>query len=178
MARSHKGETDVGGESKAMKTYRIGRLLQAWLALGVVASTPAAAAVSVDGTWCQQSVAEARTAYVYMTVTDRGEPADLLIGAATPLAAAVDMIAPVARGRSLRLERVRAIELDPHAPTILERRGPHLRLKGLRFRLSPGTSFVMTLAFAREGKRDVTVHVLDESPVERMPTLPKGVKLN
>jgi periplasmic copper chaperone A len=178
MARSHKGEAESGGEGRGMTTERSGRFLRAWLVLGALASTPAVAAVSVDGTWCQQSAAKARTAYVYMTVTDRGEPADLLIGAATPLAAAVDMIAPVARGHNLRLEPVRAIELDPHAPTILEPQGPHLRLRGLRFRLSPGSSFVMTLAFAREGKRDVTVHVLDESLVERMPTLPKGVKLN
>jgi len=151
------------------------------IVLGTLAAGSAAAAnigISVDGVWCRESEYRARTAFVYMTLTVRGEPTDKLIGASTPLAATVEMIAPVMGKKREHLLRIGEIELDAHAPTVLQPQGPHFLLKGLRHKLQPGQSFVMTLSFAKTGKHDITVHVLKTAPAEGMPELPKGVKLN
>jgi len=172
-----------GIEAGGMGARVFGRLGPGILAiiLGVVAAEPAAAAnigISVDGVWCRVSEYRAHTGFVYMTLTVRGEPADKLIGASTPLAATVKMIAPVLHKKREHLEEVSEIELDAHAPTVLQPQGQHFLLRGLRHKLQPGQSFVMTLDFGKTGKHDITVHVLKAAPAEGMPALPKGVKLN
>jgi copper(I)-binding protein len=149
---------------------------------GMLAAGPAVAAgnkgISVDGVWCRASEYRAHTAFVYLTLTVRGEPTDTLIGASTPLATNTEMIAPVMHKHRERLDRVDGIELDAHVPTVLQPQGPHFLLTGLHHKLLPGQSFVMTLAFAQTGKREITVHVLKSAPADGMPELPKGVKLD
>jgi copper(I)-binding protein len=149
--------------------------------LALLASVPAAAdsrGVSVDGVWCRVSESRAHTGFVYMTLTVRGEPTDTLVGAFTPLASTTTMIGPVHGHRRSRFDTIAAIELDAHAPTVLQPQGPHFLLKGLRHKLLPGQSFVMTLVFAKTGKHEITVHVRQSAPADGMPKLPKGVKLN
>jgi periplasmic copper chaperone A len=173
-----------GIEAGGMGARVFGRLGPGILAiiLGLLAAEPAAAAasigISVDGVWCRVSEYRAQTGFVYMTLTVRGEPADKLIGASTPLATTVKMVAPVLHKKRERLEEVSEIELDAHAPTVLQPQGQHFLLRGLRHKLQPGQSFVMTLEFAKTGKHDITVHVLKAGPADGMPSLPKGVKLH
>ena len=146
--------------------------------LGASPAMAADAGISVDGVWCRVSEYRAHTAFVYLTLTVRGGLADKLAGASTPLAATVELIAPVRVKKHDRLERVPGIELDAHAPTVLQPQGPHFLLRGVRHKLQPGESFVMTLYFAQAGKREITVHVRQAAPGEGMPGLPKGVRLN
>ena len=149
--------------------------------LGLLVGGPASAAnigISVDGVWCRVSEYRAHTAFVYMTLTVRGEPTDKLIGASTPLASTTEMVAPITHKRHEHLETVAEIELDAHAPTVLQPQGQHFILKGVHHKLLPGQSFIMTLDFAKTGKHDITVHVLKAQPGDGMPELPKGVKLN
>jgi copper(I)-binding protein len=134
--------------------------------------------VSVDGVWCRVSEVHAHTAFVYMTLSIGAEPADKLVGATTPIAGNVEMLAPRSvKGRE-RLEAAHEIELDAHAPTVLQPQGPHLILKGMRHPLLPGEKFLITLEFAKAGKREVMVKVLKQPPATGMPDLPKGVKLD
>jgi periplasmic copper chaperone A len=158
------------------------RILSGILAVlfGMLVVGPASAAsagISVDGVWCRVSDYRAHTGFVYMTVTIRGEQSDKLIGATTPVASATELIAPVLRKKRERLESVPEIELDAHAPTVLQPQGPHFLLRGLHHKLQPGESFIMTLDFAKAGKHDITVHVLKTAPADGMPVLPKGVEL-
>jgi periplasmic copper chaperone A len=149
--------------------------------LGLLVGGPASAAnvgISVDGVWCRVSEYRAHTAFVYMTLTVRGEATDKLIGASTPLANSAEMVAPITHKRHEHLETVAEIELDAHAPTVLQPQGQHFILKGVHHKLLPGQSFIMTLDFAKTGKHDITVHVLKAQPGDGMPELPKGVKLN
>jgi copper(I)-binding protein len=163
---------------RMLSRYCAGILLAS---LGLLAGGPAMAAnvgISVDGVWCRVSEYRAHTAFVYMTLTVRGEPTDKLIGASTPLANTTEMVAPITHKRHEHLETVAELELDAHAPTVLQPQGPHFILKGVRHTLQPGQSFIMTLDFAKTGKHDITVHVLKAPPGDGMPELPKGVKLN
>jgi copper(I)-binding protein len=162
----------------ALVVFRIRPGILAVLFGLLMTGTASATGISADGVWCRVSDYRARIGFVYMTLTIRGEPVDKLIGASTPLAETVTMIAPVMEKKRERLQAVEAIELDAHAPTVLQPQGPHFLLKGLRHRLQPGQSFVMTLNFAKTGQHDVTVHVRASAPADGSPGLPKGVKLN
>jgi periplasmic copper chaperone A len=166
-----------------MRVSGFGRILPGFLAaaLAFLAAEPAAAdsrGVSVDGVWCRVSDSRAHTGFVYLTLTVRGEPTDTLVGASTPLASTAKMVGPVSVHGRPRFNTIEAIELDAHAPTVLQPQGPHFLLKGLRHKLLPGQSFVMTLIFAKAGRHDITVHVRQSAPADGMPKLPKGVKLN
>lgn len=156
----------------------VGSLAILLVLLGASPAMAADAGISVDGVWCRVSEYRAHTGFVYMTLTVRGEPVDRLVGASTPLATTVELIAPIRVKQRERLERVPEIELDAHAPTVLQPQGPHFLLRGVRHKLQPGESFVMTLNFAHAGKREITVHVRQAAPGEGMPGLPKGVRLN
>ena len=166
-----------------MRVMGFGRIFPGFLAaiLALLAAEPAVAdsrGVSVDGVWCRVSEARAHTAFVYMTLTVRGEPTDTLVGASTPLASTAKMVGPIPIQGRPHVNTIEAIDLDAHAPTVLQPQGPHFLLKGLRHKLLPGQSFVMTLVFAKTGKHDITVHVRQSAPADDMPKLPKGVKLN
>src|SRR5580700_1307402 len=116
----------------------VGVLAALLVLFGASPAIAADAGISVDGVWCRVSEYRAHTAFVYLTLTVRGEPADKLVGASTPLAATVELIAPVRAKKRERLERVPEIELDAHAPTVLQPQGPHFLLKGVRHKLLPG----------------------------------------
>jgi copper(I)-binding protein len=134
--------------------------------------------ISVDGVWSRISREKAHTGFVYMTLSLAGDSGDTLVGAMTPLARSVEILTVrQVKGRE-RLERAKAIELETHAPTVLQPQGPHLILRGLKQRLMPGDKFILTLEFAKAGKRDVTAKVVADPPHIGLPELPKGVKID
>jgi len=149
-----------------------------WLALAGSAAAARAPGISVDGVWCRMSEEKAHTGFVYMTLSFAGPDGDALVGAETPLASKVELLAPkTVKGRE-KLERVLSIELESHAPTVLQPQGPHLILRGVRHKLAPGDHFVLTLDFAKAGKRDVTAKVVTHPPHIGLPELPKGVTVD
>ena len=163
---------------------RFGRLqnciigLMAWLALAGSAAAARQPGISVDGVWCRMSEERAHTGFVYMTLSIAGADGDALVGAETPLASKVELLAPQqVKGRE-KLEPVRSIALDSHAPTVLQPQGPHLILRGVHQKLMPGDHFVLTLDFAKAGKRDVTAKVVAHPPHIGLPELPKGVTVD
>lgn len=131
--------------------------------------------VSVDGAWARLSDVRAGTAFVYLTLTLRGEETDRLVSAETPVADNAQILEPTPRSGREILAPTPAVALDSHAPTILQPQGPHIILKGLKQKLAPGDNFTVTLGFEQAGKLDATVKVLKDPPagVE----LPKGVTL-
>jgi copper(I)-binding protein len=149
-----------------------------WTAFAGTGFAARAPGISVDGVWCRISQEKAHTGFVYMTLSVSGGAGDALVGAMTPLARTVEILAVrQIKGRD-RLERVKEIELDTHAPTVLQPQGPHLILRGLKQKLVPGDKFILTLEFAKAGKRDVTVKIVANPPHIGLPELPKGVKLD
>jgi hypothetical protein len=133
--------------------------------------------VSIDGAWARLST-RPRVLFVYMTISLGKDVQDLLVGATSPVAAKVDLLAPLPKRHGESLEPVLALELDSHAPTVLQPGTAHLILRGVREKLKPGDSLTVTLRFANSGTRDVTVKILSQPPDAGMPTMPKGVKLD
>jgi len=148
-------------------------LLLLWAGVASAAPEP----VSIDGAWGHKST-RAHVLFVYMTISLGKGVDDVLIGASSPLATKVDILAPLADGKSDSLEPVMALELETHVPTVLQPGEAHLILRGVKQKLKVGDSFPVTLRFANAGSRDVIVKLLDLPPGAGMPTVPKGVKLD
>jgi periplasmic copper chaperone A len=133
--------------------------------------------VSIDGAWARKS-SRPHVVFVYLTISLGKGVDDVLVGASSPVANKIDLLAPLPEGHGESLEPVIALELENHMPTVLQPGEAHLILRGVREKLKPGDSFQVTLRFANAGSREVTVKVLDQPPGTGMPTMPKGVKLD
>ena len=147
------------------------------LLLWTVAAAAAPDPVSIDGAWAVRST-RPHVLFVYMTISLGKGVDDVLIGASSPVAGKIDLLAPLPKGRGRSLEPVIALELENHAPTVLQPGEAHLILRGVKQKLKVGDSFPMTLRFANAGSRDVTVKLLELPPDAGMPAVPKGVKLD
>jgi len=148
-------------------------LLLLWAAGAAAAPEP----VSIDGAWAARST-RSHVLFVYMTISLGKGVDDVLIGASSPLASKIDLLAPLPKGHGESLEPVMAIELETHAPTVLQPGEAHLILRGVKQALKVGDSFPVTLRFANAGSRDVIVKLLALPPDAGMPAVPKGVKLD
>jgi len=148
-------------------------LLLLWAAGAAAAPEP----VSIDGAWAARST-RAHVLFVYMTISLGKGVDDVLIGASSPLAGKIDLLAPLPKGHGESLEPVMALELETHAPTVLQPGEAHLILRDVKQKLKVGDSFPVTLRFANAGSRDVIVKLLALPPDAGMPAVPKGVKLD
>lgn len=147
------------------------------LLLWATGASAAADPVSIDGAWARRS-SRPHVLFAYMTISLGKGVTDLLVGATSPVADKIDLLAPLPKAHGESLEPVLALELDNHVPTVLQPGEAHLILRGVKQRLKPGDSFPVTLRFANSGTRDVTVKLLEQPPDAGMPTVPKGVKLD
>jgi len=152
-------------------------LLLLWLLLQAGAAAAAADPVSVDGAWARSS-SRAHVVFVYLTISLAKDEKDVLIGASSVIADKVDILDRMSKGRGESLEPVLALDLDTHAPTVLQPGEAHLILRGVKKRLKPGDSFPVTLRFANAGSRDVTVKLVELPPSADMPLVPKGIKFD
>jgi copper(I)-binding protein len=162
----------VGALSKGLR-FCVPVLLLLWATGAIAATDP----VSIDGAWARKST-RARVVFAYMTISLAKDARDVLIGASSPVAEKVEILDLMAKGRGESLEPVLALDLDTHAPTVLQPGEAHLILRGVKQKLKPGDRFSLTLRFANAGSRDVTVKLVDLPPDAGMPAVPKGVKLD
>jgi copper(I)-binding protein len=148
-----------------------------FLAAASVGAHAAADPLTISGVWAHRGAARLDTAFVYLTLFVKHGEADRLLGATTPVAKSVDLVAPQrVRGR-IRIAKVAAIDFTSEAPLVLQPRGPHFILRGLQSRLKPGQTFSITLRFAKAGSRDVTATTFKTALDQGMPQWPKGAKL-
>jgi copper(I)-binding protein len=148
---------------------------------GIACITLAGAApvnIAVAGAWALADPKTPDLGYAYMTVSLPKGVVDTLLGATTPLAETIDIVAPAGPAGHERLAVVPSLPIDGHAPLIMQTRGPHLVLHQLTAPLKRGDSFVVTLHFRKAGAFEVAVKVVDAPPDLGMPKLPKGVTLD
>lgn len=107
-------------------------------------------AVEIGHPWARPTNAQLGAAYCVLAI--RGDAADKLSSAETPVAQKVEL-------RSAAGEAVPAIEVDPKRPIVLRPGKPYLALVGLKRPLKLGDSFPLTLRFDIAGEIAVTVMV-------------------
>ena len=136
-------------------------VLVGWLA--AVSPAVGSGAFSVEGAWARASIGDSKVSAVYLVVTNRGEAADRLVGAAADRAAHTMIHRSVVEGGVTKMRRVEAVEIPPGGSIRFDPGGLHVMLMGVRSRFETGESISVTLVFERAGELVLSV------PVRRSP---------
>jgi len=117
--------------------------------------------LTLDHPYATPSLAGSAHGAAYLKgIRNRGEQADRLVGASTPVAARVELHRMTLIEGVMRMREVPFIELPPKGDTPLRHGGEyHLMLIDLKQPLKDGERFDLTLQFERAGTRTVKVWV-------------------
>lgn len=136
-------------------------VLVGWLA--AVSPAAGSGALSVEGAWARASIGDSKVSAVYLVVTNRGEAADRLVGAAADRAGHTMIHRSVVEDGVMKMRRVESVEIPPGESVRLDPGGLHVMLRGVSSRLETGESISVTLVFERAGELALSV------PVRRSP---------
>jgi hypothetical protein len=120
--------------------------------------------------WTRPAVRGAGTAG-YLRIDNRTGHADVLIGAESPVAAAVSIHESRLEGQVMTMRLLKSLEVPSGRGVTLEPGGLHLMMSGLRRPLRPGDHFPVTLIFARAGRRGVEFAVALARPSAGAPSM-------
>jgi periplasmic copper chaperone A len=118
------------------------------MATGALAHSYLLGAVEIGHPWARPTSADLGAVYVVLAV--KGDAADTLSAAETPIAQRVEL-------RNAAGEAVHGIQIAPKRPVVLRPGKPYLALVGLQRPLKLGDSFPLTLRFDIAGEITVTV---------------------
>lgn len=140
-------------------------LLPALLLLAALAAAPAAAHgygagdVRVRHPWTRPTPPGATVAAGYLEIRNSGRTPDRLTGASSSAAAAVEMHVMTREGDVVRMREVRNIEVPGRQRFVLDPKGSHLMLVGLKKPLAKGERVPLVLRFERAGEISVELEV-------------------
>lgn len=86
--------------------------------------------LTVENVWVRAPLGESDVAATYLVINNHG-PADRLVAASSPAAAAVEIHTHLMDDGVMRMRKVDAVDLPAHAKTAFESGGHHLMLFGL-----------------------------------------------
>lgn len=121
-----------------------------------------AAAIGVTDAWARSPMMDRGA--VYFTITNTGEEADSLIGAATDIAGRVELHETKMMGGQAEMAPVDSVEIAAGGTMVFEPGGYHVMLFDLVEPMEVGTSISLTLTF--EGAGEVQVEAMVEAFVE------------
>lgn len=145
----------------------------AFVAVLIVAAAVAACAqaaktsIAVEDPYARATPAGALSGAVYMTLDNKTDAADRLIGAATDVAARVQIHEmSMANGVMQMRELANGLLIPAGESVALKPGGYHVMLIGLRKRLTAGETFPLTLTFEKAGNISVTVPIKAMGSIE------------
>jgi len=121
------------------------------------------ASIQVEKPWARATPGGASTGAVYMTLDNKSNAADRLVGASTDVAATVQVHEMSMENGTMKMREVAGGLAIPAGGSVVLKPGAyHVMLIGLKKPLKAGNSFPLTLKFEKAGEVAVTV------PVEAM----------
>lgn len=124
----------------------------------------APAEIQISEAWARATVPGQTGGAAYLTIANRGDGADRLVGVSTPAAAESSLHSSSNDGGVMRMRALADGLAIPAGATVrLQPGGNHIMLTGLSRPLAKGGSFPLTLRFERSGERQVKVSVVDPS---------------
>jgi copper(I)-binding protein len=114
--------------------------------------------ITVEHPWARASAGTARTGAAYMTITDQGQP-DQLIGASTPAADTAELHESMSDMGTMKMRPLAGLPLKSGQPLKLSPGGYHVMLFGLKAPLKAGDTFPLTMRFEHAPPMTVTVTV-------------------
>jgi len=122
-----------------------------------VADQMTMATIQVADAWARPTSKLAKTGVVYLTIVNHGATDDSLESVSTPAAATASLhISTMANGVS-QMRALPSVSVKPGAEATFAPGGMHIMLENLTAPLTVGSSFPLTLHFAKAG--DVTTQV-------------------
>lgn len=97
---------------------------------------------------------------VYMTLTNRSDTADRLIGASTDVAETVQLHETRMEDGSMQMQQLDGIDVPADGQAVLEPGGYHVMLIGVDQELAEGDTVDLTLSFERADDRQVIAEVI------------------
>lgn len=118
-----------------------------------------ASPIEIEAPWSRASIGAGGNGVVYLTLTNRGDAEDRLLGVDTPVARSASVHETVMHGGHMSMEPLEVLVIAPGERVELRPSGLHIMLMGLRAPLVEGETFALTLRFERAGEREVEVRV-------------------
>ena len=112
-----------------------------------------AGAIEIEAPWSRATAPRQSTGAGYMTLRNRGDTADHLTGASSPVAGSVELHMHSIDAQGIaRMREIPTIEIPAHGETRLEPTGLALMLIDLKQPLKQGTTVPVTLTFEHAGQ--------------------------
>jgi copper(I)-binding protein len=160
-----------------MTTSRFG--LAALLAIvALSAAAPAhdyqAGAIEITAPWSRATAPRQSSGAGYMILRNRGDTADRLTGASSPVAGRIELhVHSIDAQGVARMREVPSIEIPAHGETPLEPTGLALMFIDLKQPLNQDTTVPVALTFEKAGQVEIELHV--EGPGARGPEAMHGM---
>ena len=109
--------------------------------------------------WARASIGQAKAGAVYVVVSNEGIETDRLISASTDVAKKAALHTHKMEDGIMKMRPLKAIEIAPGEPMVLEPGGLHIMLMGLKTPLVEGKSFPLILTFEKAGSIEIDVKI-------------------
>lgn len=130
--------------------------------------------LTVSHPWARATAGPARAGAAYLTITNHGQKMDRLLAVATPAAKRASVHVTLMEQGVMKMRPVKAVEVHPGEPAVLQPGGMHVMLMGLKAPLEAGERFPMTLTFENTGVIEILVTVKGVGSMGDMDKAPMG----
>lgn len=140
-------------------------LLSALLVSASLSSVPSVAHeysagdLHIQHPWSRALPPVAPTGAAYLTIENRGEQSDTLLGASTPIAGHTELHEHVHQDDLMKMQQIDRVEIAPGESVEFSPGGHHVMLFELKEPLVAGHGYPMTLIFERAGEVEIEVRV-------------------
>ncbi len=119
-----------------------------------------AGAITVTSAWARATPPGAKVGAAYLSIENRGEAEDRIVGVTTPAAASVSVHETITENGVAKMQPLADLSIKAGAALELQPGGVHLMLIGLSGPLREGDPLTVTVDFAGAGSLTVPVAVL------------------
>lgn len=112
--------------------------------------------------WSRALPPVAPTGAAYLVLENKGEQADRLIAATSPIAGRVELHEHIHQDGLMKMQQIDSVEIAPGAAVEFKPGSHHFMLFGLQQPLTEGSSYPMTLSFEQAGDVEIEVKVTGE----------------
>jgi copper(I)-binding protein len=115
--------------------------------------------IRIDKAWARATPGMAKTAAVYLSITNTGTTADQLVSVSTPAAERAEPHTMKMENNVMEMRPLGPVTIAPGKSIVFAPNGNHIMLIGLKAPLKEGDTVPLTLTFAHAGKREATASV-------------------
>ena len=157
-------EKSLPAVRRSLQAAAAAALVGAWWAAS--GSAAAAGGLAIDGAWARASIGGSKVSAVYLSIINRGDAGDRLVGAAAERAGHAMLHRSVVEDGVARMRHVEALAIPPGTSVQLAPGGLHVMLTGVSPPLEVGEEVTVTLTFEEAGEVVATAPVRGGPPRE------------